>query len=408
MNGMFSSISTFGAVFMCLLTFCSGNTVVQQLNKDNFNQYTSQHELVFINFYADWCRFSQILAPVFEEAYANVLKEFPEPGRVLFGKVDCETESDLSSRFHITKYPTLKLMMNGKVTKREFRGQRSAESITQHVKDMLKDPVNAIAAFGDFDKIDEKKGAIIGYFASPPGNTLEYNIYRKVATDLKEDCKFYWVSGDPSVVHLHDGKQTVVTFKPTRTRPGEKDLTFPGGLKSYDELSTWATDKCIPLVREITFENAEELTEEGLPFLILFHHPDDKASVEQYTKTVHGDLFSESASINFLTADGVKFAHPLHHLGKAQKDLPLIAVDSFRHMYLFPNFRDITIPGKLKQFILDLHSGKLHREFHFGPDPVSHENGNQIAGDGGTQPPESTFRKLGPSSNRYTLLKDEL
>ena len=42
---------------------------------------------------------------------------------------------------------------------------------------------------------------------------------------------------------------------------------------SYDEFSVWAADKCTPLVREITFENAEELTEEGLPFLILFHNP---------------------------------------------------------------------------------------------------------------------------------------
>lgn len=28
-------------------------------------------------------------------------------------------------------------------------------------------------------------------------------------------------------------------------------------------------------------------------------------------------------------------------------------------------------PGKLKQFVLDLHSGKLHREFHHGPDPTN-------------------------------------
>jgi endoplasmic reticulum resident protein 44 len=28
------------------------------------------------------------------------------------------------------------------------------------------------------------------------------------------------------------------------------------------------------------------------------------------------------------------------------------------------------VPGKLRQFILDLHSGKLHREFHHGPDPT--------------------------------------
>ena len=34
--------------------------------------------------------------------------------------------------------------------------------------------------------------------------------------------------------------------------------------------------------------------------------------------------------VTFLTADGLKFAHPLHHLGKSKEDLPLIAIDSFR------------------------------------------------------------------------------
>lgn len=111
--------------------------------------------------------------------------------------------------------------------------------------------------------------------------------------------------------------------------------------------------------------------------------------------------------INFLTADGKKFAHPLHHLGKGESDLPLIAIDSFRHMYLFPNYKDMEIPGKLKQFIQDLYSGKLHREFHYGPDsesdPLSAASQKQP-----TTPPESTFKKLAPSKNRYTLLKDEL
>ena len=34
-----------------------------------------------------------------------------------------------------------------------------------------------------------------------------------------------------------------------------------------------------------------------------------------------------SENVNFLIADGVKFAHPLHHLGKSKSDLPLIAID---------------------------------------------------------------------------------
>lgn len=43
------------------------------------------------------------------------------------------------------------------------------------------------------------------------------------------------------------------------------------------------------------------------------------------------------------------------------------------------------IPGKLKEFIQDLYSGKLHREFHFGPDPShdghghNHDGGNHVS-----------------------------
>ena len=57
-------------------------------------------------------------------------------------------------------------------------------------------------------------------------------------------------------------------------------------------------------------------TEEGLPFLILFHAPDDNESIKEYTDIVQKELMEDKSNINFLVADGIKFAHPLHHLGK--------------------------------------------------------------------------------------------
>ena len=86
-------------------------------------------------------------------------------------------------------------------------------------------------------------------------------------------------------------------------------------------------------------------------------------------------LFSSNSiisdTINAVYADGLKFSHPLNHLGKSANDLPLLAIDSFRHMYLFPkSFKDIGTDQALAKFVTDLHSGKLHREFHNGPDPT--------------------------------------
>lgn len=134
---------------------------------------------------------------------------------------------------------------------------------------------------------------------------------------------------------------------------------YMGRINEQESLTTWSKEKCVPLVREITFSNAEELTDEGLPFLILFHKADDHQSVSLFEREVAKQLQEErsnssptnsspqkissfSAGINCLHADGAQFLHPLQHLGKSISDLPLLAIDSFKHMFLFPNFQEIS------------------------------------------------------------------
>ncbi len=127
---------------------------------------------MFINFYADWCRFSNMLAPVWDEAANSAKTEFPAQGKVFFGKVDCDkegrpslkTSSDfrinrtlsgsLGTRFHITKYPTLKYVQNGMVAKREYRGQRSAEAFVNFVKEQTLDPVLEVKDLGELGNLD--------------------------------------------------------------------------------------------------------------------------------------------------------------------------------------------------------------------------------------------------------------
>ncbi|CAL1296796.1 unnamed protein product, partial [Larinioides sclopetarius] len=315
------------------------------LTESNFDQHVANNDLVFLNFYADWCRFSQILGPIFDEAAETIAKEYPS-GKVLFGKIDSVAETNLAQRFKINKYPTLKLLRNGKLMKREYRGQRSLEALVEHVRDLMKDPVKELVTDEDIEKVDVR----------PLGESS-----------------------------LLPGQKAKVIFNPSKSKVGINDEEYIGELLSYDELSAWTTNRCIPIVREITFENAEELTEEGLPFLILFHNPDDTESPKLFTNAVQTQLLDDRTLVNFLIADGLKFAHPLHHLGKTAADLPLIAIDSFRHMYLFPKFSDI-------QYVYSLPNSNVFYVL------------NVIS----TNPPESTFKKLAPSRNRYTLLRDEL
>ncbi|XGW19665.1 hypothetical protein V3C99_003477 [Haemonchus contortus] len=380
-----------------LLHLGLGNVV--QLDSSNFDAITQSNEVVFVNFYAEWCRFSQMLKPIFDQA-SQKFQNLPQ-GKVVWAAVDADAQAALATRFQVSKYPTLKLFRNGEIVRKEYRSQRSVEALSQFIQKQLDSGLQEISSSEDLQrKMDTGKRNVVAYFPQLSGP--EYESLKKVASILREECTFY-VGGGPAFADKTPQGPTLY-FKGSNS---QHDLQFNFDMKNYDLLKQWLTEHCIPLVREITFENAEELTEEGIPFLILFRHPDDKESEKVFTEAVMREIPDQKAAINCLVADGVKFAHPLHHLGKRESDLPLIAIDSFRHMYLFPNTNDMTTPGKLRQFVLDLHSGKLHREFHNGPDPVAQvtHQVDEIQ----TQPPPSVFEKLKPSHTRYTLLdKDEL
>lgn len=67
-------------IFACLLAFLPHNFAndtnegALSLTQQNIDMTLATNEFVFINFYAQWCRFSNSLAPIFEEA-ANKIKK---------------------------------------------------------------------------------------------------------------------------------------------------------------------------------------------------------------------------------------------------------------------------------------------------------------------------------------------
>jgi len=221
--------------------------------------------------------------------------------------------------------------------KSEYRRERSKKAIVDYVRDLLKDPVVHIV-FHDLNNLTSmiyEHAAIIGYYKDPPKNHRKYDMFRRVAADLKGYCKFYWVT---NASFIHEGKNELIAFKPAKkSEQSEYGSTF----QNYDELSTWSIRLCVPVVREINFNNAEEIIEEGLPLVILFHDAKDQASVHWFKLVIHYELIRETSNVNLVTADGHLFGHPLQHLGKTKNDLPLIAIDSFKHMYLFPSFEDL-------------------------------------------------------------------
>ena len=91
----------------------------------------------------------------------------------------------------------MKYVRNGAVAKREYRGQRSAESFVQFVEEQTTDPIKEFTALEELQNMDDKKRYILGYFEQK--DSEEYEVFRRMATNLKDDCVFYAGFGDVSI-----------------------------------------------------------------------------------------------------------------------------------------------------------------------------------------------------------------
>jgi thioredoxin 1 len=76
------------------------------LTSHDCEEIVSGDGIVFVDFWAAWCRPCQAFAPVFEEAARN----HPD---IVFGKVDTDAEQELAAAYRITSIPTLMAFRDG-------------------------------------------------------------------------------------------------------------------------------------------------------------------------------------------------------------------------------------------------------------------------------------------------------
>ena len=108
------------------------------------------------------------------------------------------TTGSLGSRFHITKYPTLKYVVNGEIAKREYRGKRDAEAFLKFVQEQTRDPVQRVEKLEDLKDLDSKKRHIIAYFESEAN--IEVKHFKQIAKSLKDDCLFHAGYGEVNFI----------------------------------------------------------------------------------------------------------------------------------------------------------------------------------------------------------------
>ena len=135
-----------------------GVDVTPRLDRSNFVRYVSDHDIVFVLFYAPWCIWCQKLSPVWEKT-ARMLEDEPFGDvSARMAKVDCthRTERHLCYDHRVAAFPTMLLFQDHeRRSHQRFDGHRTVEALI----DFVRRAVRTSAARGDTAAAEDALGS---------------------------------------------------------------------------------------------------------------------------------------------------------------------------------------------------------------------------------------------------------
>lgn len=103
-----------------------------EITKENFEKEVLQSDIpVVLDFWAAWCGPCRMMGPVFEE----LSEEYK--GKVKFGKVDTETQQELSAEFQIRGIPSISVVRGSEEIGR-LVGFKPKEELKSEIDETLK------------------------------------------------------------------------------------------------------------------------------------------------------------------------------------------------------------------------------------------------------------------------------
>jgi len=105
--------------------------MVEEIGNDGEFESFIKSGFSIIDFFAEWCMPCVMMAPVFEEISEKIGKN----GKIKFGKVNIDDNSDIARKFNIMSIPCFILFKDGKEVDR-IVGSVSAEQLEEKIKSL--------------------------------------------------------------------------------------------------------------------------------------------------------------------------------------------------------------------------------------------------------------------------------
>ncbi|CAH2267639.1 endoplasmic reticulum resident protein 44-like [Pararge aegeria] len=331
----------------------AGGSVVQ-ITQSNIDSVLADSELVVIFCYFEFSRYTTRLLSILHKVANEISKAGFGPDKVVIAKVDCTAEEAIAAKLNLYMYPKIRLIRNGLVSNYPCKCKHNVQGFVEFIKGLVSDPIITLNNVNELHDLSEDMGHVTAYLDTK--DQPEYEVLRKVANSLKHEHQFYVRFGD-SAQQMITG-QLRISFRSTGGATVELDDTYQGSLLNFADICTWVQQRRFPLLREITYDNEDDLRVIQRPLLILIHMPSDTQSAKEYKEAIRKELEPERGRLYFLTGDGIQFEKLLLRFGKSISDLPLIALDYYQHLSVY----DYNVkPGKLRELVNDVNTGAIYQ-----------------------------------------------